>query len=175
MAVETRVNGDPARDGESMHIHLIGVCGTGMGAFAGLLKEAGHRVSGSDRAFHPPMGPALSSWGVRNNARLQSRQLERKTRFSRRWQRFADVITPRHARRSISGCLTHRCPRALAVNGARTTTLLGDRGHARKEHIHIARRTFARIHRHRFGLLSRRLPAKFWAKFLFGQRGRPLL
>ncbi|HJK92909.1 MAG TPA: Mur ligase family protein [Polyangiaceae bacterium LLY-WYZ-15_(1-7)] len=47
-----------------MHVHLIGVCGTGMGALAGLLVAAGHRVTGSDRAFHPPMGPALAKWGV---------------------------------------------------------------------------------------------------------------
>lgn len=47
-----------------MHFHLIGVCGTGMGALAGLLKEAGHRVSGSDRAFEPPMGDALRRWGI---------------------------------------------------------------------------------------------------------------
>ncbi|NOY90967.1 MAG: UDP-N-acetylmuramate:L-alanyl-gamma-D-glutamyl-meso-diaminopimelate ligase [Deltaproteobacteria bacterium] len=47
-----------------MHVHLIGVCGTGMGALAGLLREAGHRVTGSDKAFHPPIGPALEQWGV---------------------------------------------------------------------------------------------------------------
>jgi UDP-N-acetylmuramate: L-alanyl-gamma-D-glutamyl-meso-diaminopimelate ligase len=47
-----------------MHVHLIGVCGTGMGSLAGLLKAAGHRVTGSDRAFYPPMGPALARWGV---------------------------------------------------------------------------------------------------------------
>jgi len=47
-----------------MHVHLIGVCGTGMGALARLFIEAGNRVSGSDRAFNPPMGPALSRWGV---------------------------------------------------------------------------------------------------------------
>lgn len=47
-----------------MHIHLIGVAGTGMGALAGLLKAAGHRVSGSDTAFYPPMGDALARWGV---------------------------------------------------------------------------------------------------------------
>ena len=45
-------------------MHLIGVCGTGMGALAGLLASAGHRVTGSDRAFHPPMGPALEKWGI---------------------------------------------------------------------------------------------------------------
>ncbi|MBI5299719.1 MAG: hypothetical protein HY877_05445, partial [Deltaproteobacteria bacterium] len=26
------------------HIHLIGICGTGMGSLAGLLVEAGHKV-----------------------------------------------------------------------------------------------------------------------------------
>src|SRR5690606_371758 len=44
---------------ESQHIHLIGVAGTGMGALAGLLVRRGHRVTGSDTAFHPPIGPAL--------------------------------------------------------------------------------------------------------------------
>ncbi|MCA9602837.1 MAG: UDP-N-acetylmuramate:L-alanyl-gamma-D-glutamyl-meso-diaminopimelate ligase [Myxococcales bacterium] len=48
-----------------MHIHLIGVCGTGMGSLAGLLKAAGHDVSGSDTAFYPPMGDALRRWGIR--------------------------------------------------------------------------------------------------------------
>jgi UDP-N-acetylmuramate: L-alanyl-gamma-D-glutamyl-meso-diaminopimelate ligase len=48
-----------------MHIHVIAVAGTGMGALAGLLKELGHDVTGSDVAFDPPMGPALREWGVR--------------------------------------------------------------------------------------------------------------
>jgi UDP-N-acetylmuramate: L-alanyl-gamma-D-glutamyl-meso-diaminopimelate ligase len=48
-----------------LHIHIIAVAGTGMGALAGLLKEQGHEVSGSDTAFDPPMGPALQGWGIR--------------------------------------------------------------------------------------------------------------
>jgi len=48
-----------------MRIHVVAVAGTGMGALAGLLKELGHDVSGSDVAFDPPMGPALEAWGVR--------------------------------------------------------------------------------------------------------------
>lgn len=48
-----------------MRIHLIGVCGTGMGQLATLLRDAGHDVSGSDAAFDPPMGPALRGSGVR--------------------------------------------------------------------------------------------------------------
>lgn len=48
-----------------MHVHFVAVAGTGMGALAGLFKAAGHDVSGSDTAFHPPMGPALERWGIR--------------------------------------------------------------------------------------------------------------
>ena len=47
-----------------MRVHLIGVCGTGMGSLAGLLRSAGHRVTGSDTAFYPPMSEALQSWGI---------------------------------------------------------------------------------------------------------------
>ena len=47
-----------------MHVHLIGVAGTGMSALAALLVEAGHRVSGSDTAFDPPVGPYLRELGI---------------------------------------------------------------------------------------------------------------
>jgi UDP-N-acetylmuramate: L-alanyl-gamma-D-glutamyl-meso-diaminopimelate ligase len=48
-----------------MHVHLIGISGTGMGGLAALLREAGDEVSGSDAAFDPPMGPMLKQLGVR--------------------------------------------------------------------------------------------------------------
>ena len=47
-----------------MHVHLIGIAGTGMSAVAALLAERGHRVSGSDTAFDPPVGPYLRELGV---------------------------------------------------------------------------------------------------------------
>jgi UDP-N-acetylmuramate: L-alanyl-gamma-D-glutamyl-meso-diaminopimelate ligase len=47
-----------------VHVHLIGVAGTGMSALAALLTEAGHRVSGSDTAFDPPVGPYLGELGI---------------------------------------------------------------------------------------------------------------
>src|SRR3954468_5651003 len=52
-------------EGNLMKIHVVAVAGTGMGALAGLLVELGHDVSGSDVAFDPPIGPALSEWGVK--------------------------------------------------------------------------------------------------------------
>ena len=47
-----------------MHAHFVGVCGTGMGALAALFRERGDRVTGSDVAFDPPVGPALRASGV---------------------------------------------------------------------------------------------------------------
>jgi UDP-N-acetylmuramate: L-alanyl-gamma-D-glutamyl-meso-diaminopimelate ligase len=48
-----------------VHIHFIGVAGSGMGPLAGLLRAQGHDVSGSDVRFDPPVGPELEHWGVR--------------------------------------------------------------------------------------------------------------
>ncbi|HEY7723696.1 MAG TPA: UDP-N-acetylmuramate:L-alanyl-gamma-D-glutamyl-meso-diaminopimelate ligase [Anaeromyxobacteraceae bacterium] len=45
-------------------IHLIGVAGTGMGSFAGMLKARGHRVTGSDENVYPPMSEQLARWGI---------------------------------------------------------------------------------------------------------------
>src|SRR6476619_4909771 len=59
-----------------MHVHFIGVAGTGMGALAWLFKAAGHDVSGSDVAFHPPMGPALERWGIRLVTGFDAKHLE---------------------------------------------------------------------------------------------------
>jgi UDP-N-acetylmuramate: L-alanyl-gamma-D-glutamyl-meso-diaminopimelate ligase len=39
--------------------HLIGICGTGMGSLAGLLKADGHEVRGSDEHVYPPMSTQL--------------------------------------------------------------------------------------------------------------------
>jgi UDP-N-acetylmuramate: L-alanyl-gamma-D-glutamyl-meso-diaminopimelate ligase len=59
-----------------MLVHLVGVSGTGMGALAALLVEAGHEVSGSDTAFDPPIGPALRAIGVRCQQGYDAAHLE---------------------------------------------------------------------------------------------------
>src|SRR3954464_7809900 len=46
-------------------IHLVGVGGTGMGAFAGMLKAAGYEVTGSDENVYPPMSHMLEAWGIK--------------------------------------------------------------------------------------------------------------
>lgn len=47
-----------------MHIHIVGICGTFMGGVAQLAKQAGHRVTGCDRAVYPPMSDALRAAGI---------------------------------------------------------------------------------------------------------------
>src|SRR3954466_935545 len=45
-------------------VHLVGVAGTGMGAFAGMLKAAGYDVTGSDENVYPPMSDMLRALNV---------------------------------------------------------------------------------------------------------------
>jgi UDP-N-acetylmuramate: L-alanyl-gamma-D-glutamyl-meso-diaminopimelate ligase len=46
------------------HIHLLGICGTGMAALAGILKEQGFQVTGSDEHVYPPMSTLLEGLGI---------------------------------------------------------------------------------------------------------------
>jgi UDP-N-acetylmuramate: L-alanyl-gamma-D-glutamyl-meso-diaminopimelate ligase len=52
------------RTGEKRHYHLIGIGGTAMGSLAGLLKAAGHTVTGSDENVYPPMSTQLQELGI---------------------------------------------------------------------------------------------------------------
>ena len=45
------------------HIHFMGICGTAMASLAGLLKERGFKVTGSDQNIYPPMSHFLQESG----------------------------------------------------------------------------------------------------------------
>ena len=45
-------------------IHLVGICGTAMASLAGMLKEQGHYVTGSDAAAYPPMSDFLAALNI---------------------------------------------------------------------------------------------------------------
>ena len=47
-----------------IHYHLIGIAGTAMASLAGLLRAAGHRVTGSDENVYPPMSDQLREIGI---------------------------------------------------------------------------------------------------------------
>ncbi|MFO7785031.1 MAG: Mur ligase domain-containing protein, partial [Desulfatiglandales bacterium] len=46
------------------HVHLMGVCGTGMASLAGLLKERGLYITGSDQNVYPPMSDFLEALSI---------------------------------------------------------------------------------------------------------------
>ena len=46
---------------QQQHVHLIGICGTAMASLAGMLKQRGFKVTGSDNAVYPPMSDFLAA------------------------------------------------------------------------------------------------------------------
>ncbi|MGD9949734.1 MAG: UDP-N-acetylmuramate:L-alanyl-gamma-D-glutamyl-meso-diaminopimelate ligase [Desulfobulbus sp.] len=46
------------------HIHLIGICGTGMAGMAAMLQQQGFVVTGSDENVYPPMSEFLAELGI---------------------------------------------------------------------------------------------------------------
>jgi len=58
------------------HIHLIGICGTAMASLAGMLKQRGFHVTGSDAASYPPMSDFLSDIGIPVAQPFDARNLE---------------------------------------------------------------------------------------------------
>ncbi len=56
-------------------IHLIAICGTGMGALGGMLKDIGFEVTGSDHKIYPPMSDFLLSKGIKINDGFDEKNL----------------------------------------------------------------------------------------------------
>ena len=46
------------------HVHMMGICGTAMASLAGLLKDRGFHVTGSDQNVYPPMSTQLQKIGI---------------------------------------------------------------------------------------------------------------
>ncbi len=58
------------------HIHMIAVCGTGMGSLAGMLKTRGYHITGSDEHIYPPMSTFLESIGISVQEGFDARRLQ---------------------------------------------------------------------------------------------------
>lgn len=58
------------------HIHLIGICGTAMASLAGMLKQRGFEVTGSDAAAYPPMSDFLRNLQIPVAQPFDARNLE---------------------------------------------------------------------------------------------------
>jgi UDP-N-acetylmuramate: L-alanyl-gamma-D-glutamyl-meso-diaminopimelate ligase len=47
------------------HVHFMGICGTAMASLAGLFKDRGFKVTGSDQNVYPPMSTQLHNLGIK--------------------------------------------------------------------------------------------------------------
>jgi UDP-N-acetylmuramate: L-alanyl-gamma-D-glutamyl-meso-diaminopimelate ligase len=63
------------------HIHLMGICGTAMASLAGLLKDRGFKITGSDLNPYPPMSTQLESLGITIMKGYQAANLNPKPDF----------------------------------------------------------------------------------------------
>src|SRR5215469_16502028 len=61
---------------DQQHIHLIGICGTAMASLAGLVKQRGFHVTGSDQAAYPPMSDFLASLNIPISQPFSERNLQ---------------------------------------------------------------------------------------------------
>ena len=64
-----------SRPYRSVHYHLIGIAGAAMASLAGLLRDKGHRVTGSDQQAYPPMSDMLDELGIEYARSFNSRNL----------------------------------------------------------------------------------------------------
>jgi UDP-N-acetylmuramate: L-alanyl-gamma-D-glutamyl-meso-diaminopimelate ligase len=49
---------------DTKHVHVIGIGGSAMAPLAGMLRESGYRVTGSDAGVYPPASALLESLGI---------------------------------------------------------------------------------------------------------------
>jgi UDP-N-acetylmuramate: L-alanyl-gamma-D-glutamyl-meso-diaminopimelate ligase len=57
------------------HIHMIGIGGSAMAPLAGMLRERGYRITGSDTGVYPPASTLLDSLGIRYGNTFDSNNL----------------------------------------------------------------------------------------------------
>ena len=63
-ATMTNAVPEAVRIGAARRIHLIAICGVAMSALAGMLKQRGFEVSGSDENVYPPISTLLDRLGI---------------------------------------------------------------------------------------------------------------
>jgi len=57
----------PTESSKQKHVHVIGIAGSAMAPLAGMLRENGFRVTGSDAGVYPPASTLLDSLGIAYN------------------------------------------------------------------------------------------------------------
>lgn len=111
-------------------VHVMGVCGSAMGAFAGMLRRRGLEVRGSDRGAYPPMSTTLAAQGIELMEGYRAEHLD--------WEPdvvvVGNVIRPFYdeavamRRRAIPHCSLPQALAALFIEGRHSVVVTGTHG-----------------------------------------------
>ncbi len=111
-------------------VHLMGICGSAMGAFAGMLRLLGMEVRGSDKGAYPPMSTHLEQMGVQIMEGYNGRNLD--------WGPdvvvVGNVIRPSYEeavalrRRAIPHCSLPQALAGLFIGEKRSVVVTGTHG-----------------------------------------------
>jgi UDP-N-acetylmuramate: L-alanyl-gamma-D-glutamyl-meso-diaminopimelate ligase len=82
------------------HIHIMGICGTGMAALAGMLKDSGYTITGSDSQVYPPMSDFLAQLQIPVSSGYGKENLSPKP----------DLVI-------VGNVITRKNPEAIALSG----------------------------------------------------------
>ena len=117
----------------SMHVHILGICGTFMGGIAAIARAAGHRVTGSDRNVYPPMSTQLEALGIDVIQGFEAAAARSGARHRGRRQRH-DARLP--GRRGVARAWPSLYFRARVARARGAQGPLGARGrrHSRQDH-----------------------------------------
>ena len=63
------------------HIHFMGICGTAMASLAGLMKDRGFHITGSDQNPYPPMSTQLEELGIKIQVGYRAENLQPRPDF----------------------------------------------------------------------------------------------
>ena len=66
----------PSDSAKQKHVHVIGIAGSAMAPLAGMLREHGFRVTGSDAGVYPPASTLLDSLAIAYNHSFDARNLK---------------------------------------------------------------------------------------------------
>ena len=85
---------------QTEHIHIMGICGTGMAALAGMLRDSGYTITGSDSQVYPPMSTYLEKLQIPVNNGY-----------------CAENLTPTPDLVIVGNVITRKNPEAIALSG----------------------------------------------------------
>jgi len=111
-------------------IHIMGICGTAMAAMAGMLKDSGYRITGSDSNVYPPMSDLLEQMGIDLFAGYQASNLSHDPDLVI----VGNVITRKNpeaqalAERQLAYLSMPQALSSLYINGRRSLVIAGTHG-----------------------------------------------